>query len=140
MSSHPYVIHFPIALILLWPIVDVCGLLFRRPDISKVGLALLVAAVVSSLVATTTGQSAFDQAVKAHVEPELLETHSDKADALPWLLLGVLVVRTLGVLKLKKKAHVAAIAFGFLLFPLIYIVGETGGALVYDHGVGIERR
>src|SRR5207302_264051 len=73
MSVHPYFIHLPLVLILIWPIVDACGLALQRPDVSKVGLALLLVAVAAALAATTTGQSAFDEAVKAHVDPELLD-------------------------------------------------------------------
>jgi uncharacterized membrane protein len=138
MSLHPYVIHLPIVLILLWPIVDACGVAFHRPDVSKVGLALLIASIAAALAATTTGQTAFDEAVKAHVDPELLDTHADKANPFPWLLLGVAAVRTIGVLKLKRKAHVAAILLGFALWPLIYAVGESGGALVYEHAIGVK--
>jgi uncharacterized membrane protein len=137
MSVHPLVIHFPIVLILLWPIVDACGILIKRPEVSKVGLVLLLAAVAASLVGTVTGQSAFDQAVDLHVDPALLATHGDKGGLVPWLLLAVAAVRTLGVLKLKEKAHVAAIVLGVALWPWIYLVGQSGGALVYEHGVGV---
>ena len=49
MSLHPYVIHLPIVLILLWPIVDACGFGLHRPDVSNVGLALLLASVAAAL-------------------------------------------------------------------------------------------
>lgn len=135
---HPLVVHLPIALILLWPIVDGAGLLLRRPDVSGVGVALLIAAVAAALVATATGQAALDAATRAHVRPDLLATHADKANPLPWALIAVVAVRLLGSQRLGRRGQALAIAFGVAIWPWIFLVGQTGGALVFEHGVGVE--
>jgi uncharacterized membrane protein len=137
---HPLAVHFPIVLAFVWPVLDLVGLLTKRDDISRVALGILVTAVISSLFATVTGQAAFDLAIEAGISPELLNSHADDASLIPWLLLLVLVVRTVGVLKLGKRGHIAAIAAGFAACFLVYRAGETGGALVYRHGIGVDER
>jgi uncharacterized membrane protein len=132
------VVHLPIVMIVLWPIIDAVGLWRSKRDLSHAGLVFLLFGFLSALLGMVTGQQAFDAAVAAHADPELLNTHADKANPLPWLLLVVLVVRTLGVIKLKRAAHVAAIVLGVALWPWIWLVGSTGGALVFEHAVGVQ--
>lgn len=136
---HPMVVHFPIALVILWPIIDTAGLVLGRKDLTLAGLALLVAAVFASIAATVTGQSSFDAAVQLKVDPGLLNTHADDANLIPWMLLTILVVRSAGVLKFGKRGHVLSIALGFSMWIVIFAVGESGGALVYEHGIGVRR-
>jgi uncharacterized membrane protein len=137
--SHPVAVHFPIVLIVLWPLLDLAGLVLSRPDLCRAALALLGVAVIASLVATVTGDSAFHAAVEAKVDPELLNTHADNANLVPWVLLGVLAARAFLPRKLGKRGHAAAIVLGMSSWWLIYAVGQTGGALVFEHGVGVQR-
>lgn len=137
--SHPYLIHLPIALVFLWPLVDGAGLWLKRPDVSTVGFALLLLALMASFVAVVSGQSAFDAAIAQKADPALLDTHASPAGLVPWSLLVIVLVRSLGVVRLNKRAHFAAIVLGFLAWPLMYQVAAAGGALVYRNRIGVER-
>lgn len=130
--------HLPIALALVWPVLDLLGLALKRPDVSRVGFGLLIFAVVASLIATATGQAAFDEAVAVGVDPKVLNTHADDANLMPWALLLMSAIRWGAVQKLKVKGQVLAILLGLLLWPFVVGVGRSGGALVYQHGVGVE--
>jgi uncharacterized membrane protein len=135
---HPIAIHLPITLILLWPVIDAVGLLLKRTEVCSVALALLLLGVVVSLVATATGQAAFDAALAKGADPAVLNTHADDANLVPWLLLLVAAVRWAGAHKLKTKGHVAAIVFGVLMWPYVISVGNSGGKLVYEHAIGVR--
>jgi uncharacterized membrane protein len=135
---HPIAVHLPIALMMLWPVIDAVGLLLKRTDVSSVALALLVLGLVASLVATATGQAAFDAAIAKGADPKVLNTHADFANLVPWALLLLVAVRWAGVNKLKKKGHVAAIVLGLSMWPLVITVGHTGGKLVFEHAVGVR--
>jgi uncharacterized membrane protein len=134
---HPITVHFPIVLAFLWPILDFAGWWWKRPDLSKAAVGLLILLVVASFVSVVSGQSAFDTAVALKIDPQLLNTHADDANLVPWAMVLILIVRTAGVLKLGRRAHAAAIALGVSSWWLIYVVGASGGALVFDHGVGV---
>ena len=90
---HPMAVHLPIALILLWPIIDALGLALKRPDLSALALGLLCATVAISLFATATGQFAYDAAIADGVDPGLLATHADNANLVPWVLLLIAAAR-----------------------------------------------
>lgn len=135
---HPMATHLPIALALVWPLVDLLGLALKRPDVSRVGFGLLILAVVASLFATATGQAAFDEAVSLGIDPKTLNTHADDANLMPWALLLLVAIRWGAAQKLKTRGQVLGIVLGLLLWPFIVGVGRSGGALVYQHGVGVH--
>jgi uncharacterized membrane protein len=131
-------VHLPIALVLIWPWIDLAGWLSRRPDVSRVGVALLVFAIPASLFAVVSGQAAFDAAIVARVSPRILETHSEDGDLVPWLLLVIAIVRIAGGIKIGRPARIAAIALGLALGVFVFGVGRSGGALVFEHHVGLR--
>lgn len=131
-------VHFPIALVVLWPLLDMGGLFANRPDVSKAGVGVLLAALVFALAATLTGQAAYDVAVPAGHAPALLDSHASDADLVPWLLLAIVVLRLGGVRKFGRSAQIAAIVCGLVLALFVFQVGEAGGDLVFEHGVGVK--
>ncbi|MFO0723131.1 MAG: DUF2231 domain-containing protein [Myxococcota bacterium] len=139
LHLHPMVVHFPIALAILWPLVDLCGLLLKRPDVSRVGLALLGLGAVSALVATVTGQSDYDAAIARGFKPELLDAHADPGGLVPWMLLGTLAIRVLLPRRAGNKAQVLAIILGTIVAGWVAVVGYQGGRLSFGAGVGIDR-
>lgn len=137
MSWHAAVVHLPIGLAFVWPVVDLVGLLLGRPAVSWTGVGLLVACLVGSLVATATGQAEYDAAYAAGFAVELLDTHADFASLVPWVLLAVTAIRLWAPTKIGRAGHGIGIGLGFLFLALVIQTGRTGGALVYEHGVGV---
>ena len=137
-SWHPMVVHLPIALILLWPVIDGLGLALGRSDLSALALGLLCATVLFSLFATATGQFAYDAAIENGVSRRLLDTHADSANLVPWLILALAAVRAWLPTKLGRAGHWTAVALGVAAGAFIIVVGASGGELVYEHGVGVK--
>ncbi|CAN0576110.1 unnamed protein product, partial [Laminaria digitata] len=106
--------------------------------LQRLGLALLALAAISSLFATATGQAAFDAAVAQGVDPALLRTHTDNADLMPWILMALTALRAWLPTKWGTRGHAAAVLLGACLVPLGFVVGQSGGKLVYEHGVGVQ--
>lgn len=135
---HPMAVHLPIGLVLLYPFLELAAAVTRRRELSIVALSVLGVAVVSSLFASTTGEAAYDAAVEVGYAHEILETHEELAERVPWLLIAGFAVRFYLELKTKFGAWVGA-ALGLGLIAFIIRVGDTGGELVYQHGVGVKR-
>ncbi len=137
-ALHPIAIHLPIVLILLAPVIDALGLFTDSKHLSRLAVGFYVAIVVSSLFATATGQAAFDVAVESGVSGELLTTHADDANLVPWLSIVVVVLRFVAPQKLGRPGRMLALVAGLAMWPFIYLVGDSGGALVYEHGIGVR--
>lgn len=136
-TLHPMAIHMPLALILLWPWVDGLGLKLSSPHLMRLGFGLLGLTAITSLFATATGQAAFDEAVRRGIDAELLRTHTDNADLMPWILLLLAAARAWVPKKFGPRGHALVLVAGLLVWPLAIDVGDSGGALVFEHGVGV---
>lgn len=138
VNWHAAVVHFPIALATVAPLVDLVGQAIRRPAIAWTGVTLFGTAVVASLVATATGQAAYDAAYAAGVSVERLDTHGGLAGVVPWVLLIALAARLWLPTRSARFGAPLGLALGLLCAPLVVWVGATGGTLVYTHGVGVQ--
>ncbi|MFN2375965.1 MAG: hypothetical protein ABR538_05485 [Candidatus Binatia bacterium] len=139
---HPKLVHLPMALAVLLPLVSagllvawISGLLPRRTWV--VAVALQAVLVASSFLAMRTGENE-EEAVEAVVAESAIESHEEAAEFFTWTATGVLVLFAAASLLpgdgAARTTAAAATAASFLVLFLGYRVGQAGGALVYRHG------
>jgi uncharacterized membrane protein len=142
LPLHPRIVHMPIALAVLIPIVSLGliaawwrGLLPRRVWSVVVFLQLLL--VAGGFTAMRTGQSEEDR-VERVVSGTHVHAHEEAAEAFVW---GGVVVLALVIAAAVPRAErparflaVAAFAGTLVVLFLGYRTGEAGGRLVYTHG------
>ena len=139
---HPKLVHVPMALGVLMPLIAT-GLLvswWRKwlPARSWVlAIALQAALVGSGVVALQTGE-AEEERVERVVSENFIEEHEEAAEAFVWVSGGVLGVMFLALVLSRRRVGLtvaAAATLGTLVvFGLGYRTGQAGGALVYQHG------
>lgn len=139
---HPKLVHVPIALAVLMPLVA-GGLLFAwwrnwLPSRSWViAVALQAVLVGSGILALRTGEAEEDR-VERVVAERFIEEHEEAAEAFVWASGGVLAVMLLGLaLSSRRTGSVAATVatVGTLaVLGLGYRTGQAGGDLVYRQG------
>ena len=139
---HPKVVHLPMALAVLMPLVT-GGLLFawwrgwfdRRVWI--VVLLLQAVLVGSGALAMNTGEREEDR-VEQVVAEERIEAHEEAAESFVWASAALLLLMTVPLVLAEGRAR-RAVALGafagtLIVFGLGYNAGEAGGKLVYAHG------
>jgi uncharacterized membrane protein len=142
---HPRFVHFPIALLSTYVLLEIIGVVFKKEFFSKAAHLILFLGVLGALVAVITGNMAEEVAEmwedKGAIIPfgAMLE-HQKWATITVWYFAAVLVLRTVAVL---KKKFVGWFMYGFLILAivgsyLVYETGDHGGKLVYKYGVGTE--
>jgi uncharacterized membrane protein len=138
---HPKIIHFPIAFLLVYILLELTGAIFKKDFFSKTAHLFLLLGVLGALAAVLTGnqaENAFEGWNKT--TSVILEIHSTYANITLWYFTALLVIRT--YLFLRKKFNnlfrylfcVLAISGGYF----IYQTGEHGGEMVFQHGVGTK--
>jgi uncharacterized membrane protein len=137
---HPAIVHFPIALALLAPLVAVIvGLAIRGRAVDPRGWALVVAFQAllagSAWLAVETGEHE-EERVEEVVAERHIEEHEEAAERLLALAAAALVVSLAGVAtgRLGTAARVATVAVGAVVVAGAIAVGHSGGELVYRHG------
>jgi uncharacterized membrane protein len=139
---HPKLVHVPIALAILMPLVA-GGLLLAwwskwLPGRTWVIAVALQAVLVGSGVLALRSGEVEEERVERVVAERLIEEHEEAAEGFVWASGAVLAVMLLGLaLSARRAGPVAATAatFGTLLvLGLGYRTGQAGGDLVYRHG------
>lgn len=142
LPLHPKIVHLPIALAVLMPLIT-GGLLVAwwrdiLPRRAWWGAVVLQAILLATgLVARSTGE-ADEERVEAVVGEAALEAHEEAADAFTAAAaLALALTVAAGVVRREPAARglaAAATVASVLVLGLGYRVGQAGGRLVYQHG------
>ncbi|MBZ0199707.1 MAG: hypothetical protein K8H86_07565, partial [Ignavibacteriaceae bacterium] len=142
-SLHAKIIHFPIAFLMLYILLEFLGVTFKRDFFSKAAHLLLLLAVITALFAVFTGSQAKALAQKwgaggAVIPLNAIGEHEQYATIILWYFAVLLVVRSYLVFK-KKFSGVfkyGVLILAFIGGYLLYETSEYGGKLVYKYGLG----
>lgn len=138
---HPAIVHFPIVLAILTPIVALGALWAIRKGARPlrawgITTALLAALVASSWLAIETGEEQEDR-VKPAVPKGVVHEHEEAAESFLYLAGAVLLVSAAGLIHVPaigRTARILGTAGTLVLVGAGWKVGHTGGELVYKHG------
>lgn len=127
---HHKIIHFPIALLFIYPFIEFLSMFCKKDFFSFSSLIVLILGVIASLVAVLTGNQALHSIDKMNTELyHLAETHYTYANVVVWLFTAILFSRI--YLQLKKKYEgkwkIILLLLAFAGCYFIYQTGEYGG-------------
>ena len=144
---HPKLVHVPIALGVLMPLVS-GGLLLAwwREWLPRRGWLVVVALqailLVSGVMALRSGE-AEEERVEDVVAERFIEAHEEAAEVFVWASGGVLAIMLLAAALGPRRAGLstatAATLGTIVVLGLGYRTGEAGGRLVYQHGAAQAR-
>ena len=131
-SIHPKVVHFPIAFLMLYPIMELLLIITRKSFFSKAAFLFLVIGVVGSVFAVLSGNQAFELVNSwTNESREIFDKHQTFANLTIWYFLIILIGRYF--LFRKQKLNRTIISVLILLSLLgsyfVYQAGNYGGKL-----------
>lgn len=139
---HPKVVHFPVALAVLMPLVcaGVLFVQFRGWEPRRTWVVVVVFQAIlllSCAVALNSGENE-EERVERVVPERYIEQHQSAAQQFTWGAGVVLVIALLPPFLSKPPARhwaeVLTLAGTVLVLWLGYRTGDAGGHLVYEHG------
>lgn len=144
-ENHPRVIHFVIAFLMLYPLLEISGVIFKKDFFSKAAHLFLLIGTLGALAAVLTGNQALEVArvwedQGAIIQFGAITDHQEWANITLWYFAALLVLRTVFVIK-KKFTGIFQYIFIILAVVGSYFVfqtGDHGGKLVYQYGIGTE--
>ncbi len=140
---HPALVHFPIVLALLAPLLA-AGFLWaihtrRLPARAWLAIVVLQAAIVGAGWLTLEAGEDQEERVERVVRESTIEEHAEAAEWFLWIAGLTLPVAGAGLLTggLGTGARGLALAGSLLAALAVARVGHTGGELVYKHGAAL---
>lgn len=146
---HPLIIHFPIVLLLVAPVLVLIGALLApekgRP-LLYTALALMLIGTLSTFLAAATGEAAGKLAERSPQIDAVLERHEELADATRavfsflTVIFAAIIFAPKAFQKLSGRLVTTALPVVFLLFYgvgvlLLANTAHNGGRLVHEFGV-----
>jgi uncharacterized membrane protein len=145
---HPVIVHFPIALLLVAPILILLGTLLPRRSRPMLVAALILMAIgtTAAWIAVSTGEAAGELAERMTTAEAVVENHEELAEttsAIFTALTAVFAVIVLAPAAFKKELAPKILIPLNLAFLLFYGAGAVvlintaheGGRLVHEFGV-----
>ena len=138
MDAHPYIVHFPIALIILSFFYQCLTVFMPSRLPTQLTLWALVPGVLATIPAVLTGEKAEGSLTDIPEEVhDLIETHELFANITAWGGIILLCVWLYLVMKKvdNKQVQLLLLAFLGLLFTSVCVTGYIGGQLVHVHDI-----
>ena len=135
---HPFFVHFPIAILVVASVFDVYGVVRGIQQHTRTAYALQLMAGVAAILAAISGNLAETLVVGQELlhlgVVESFDKHISLGNAMIWINILVVVVRTFTVLEKKKWALKGWVfpSLSVALALLILITGLLGGALSHE--------
>jgi uncharacterized membrane protein len=145
---HPLVIHFPVALLLVAPVLVVLGACWKRhaSGLLMAALVIMVLGTAAAYVAVETGEAAAELADRTPEINPVLHHHQHLAERTRLVFTGLTVVFAAIVLvpaflkrEIKRPLQMAIYALFLILYAggalLLANTAHNGGRLVHEFGV-----
>ena len=142
LPLHPVIVHFPIVLAILAPLIALLVLIGQRTGRLSLRAWWFAAGcwgllALTSFVAVQTGETD-EEVVEAAVAESAIETHKERAEAFALSAYAVFVLSVLVMLGKSDRSRLVAgsvtLGAGLVIAGLAVGVGHSGGSLVYEYG------
>ena len=136
-NIHPLLVHFPIALLSSFFIVNLIAHFVKKDPLQTVATWLLYLGAVSAIFTVLAGFSAAETVAHNENVHDIMEHHEDVGISILSLSLGLSAWRIkTGVLQGWKNG--VFLTLSVLLFGLIIQGADLGGLMVYKYGVAVH--
>jgi uncharacterized membrane protein len=136
-NLHPMIVHFPIALLAAYFMLEVSGLALRRPSLRHVAAWMLYLGAAGAVVAATAGFVAAAQVPHGGQVHEIMEWHQRLMLTVSVLAVVLALWRGLGGMAVSTMAVGLTLFLATAMMGLMVFGTDLGGLMVYRYGVGV---
>ena len=138
VNVHPLIVHFPIAFLVAFFLIDLIGSLIRNDNLRRFAGGMLYLGTIAAAATVFLGFLAAASVEHGDNVHLIMEKH--KLFGLSVLCLSAVlsIWRLLSAVAIKGVTNIVFLLFAALLNILIMLGADLGGLMVYKHGVAVE--
>ncbi len=137
-NVHPLIVHFPIAFLIAFFVVDFCGSLFRKESLRQLASGFLYLGTITACAAVVAGLMAAESVNHGENVHLIMEKHKTIGFSILSLSVFLSIWRLLSGSVIKGFANAFFLLLALVLNILIVLGGDLGGLMVYKYGVAVE--
>lgn len=135
---HPLIVHFPIAFLIGFFLLEFIGVVLRGPGIRTAASWMLYLGALSATAAAVAGLIAADTVPHGSAVHDIMEWHERAGLTIAGLSSALAVWRLLSRERLSAMAEALHLFLGAIVVAAIVLAADLGGLMVYQHGVGVK--
>ena len=137
-NIHPVVVHFPIALLVMFFIVDLVASILQKDSWRQVATGMLYLGTIAAGVSVAVGLMAAGSVEHGENVHLIMERHKLIGISILCLSLMLSIWRLLSGGAIKGVTNIIFLIFAVVLNILIMLGADLGGLMVYKYGVAVE--
>jgi uncharacterized membrane protein len=137
-NIHPLLVHFPIAFLSAFFVLDVVGTLAKKTQWRSVASWFLYFGTVAAVFTVITGLIAADSVAHGQDVHGIMEHHEQIGISVVSLAIVLSIWRMKSGSLIRGGANSFFLILSALLFVLIMLGADLGGFMVYKYGVAVE--
>ncbi|MFK5948111.1 MAG: DUF2231 domain-containing protein [Methylococcales bacterium] len=137
-NVHPLIVHFPIAFLFTFLIMDLLGTLFQKEKWRELATGLLYLGTLAAGLAVLAGWQAEDTVEHGENVHLLIERHEFFGLTVLSLAVVLSIWRLASKGVIKGSANIVFILLAIVLNFAMILGADLGGTMVYKYGVAVE--
>jgi uncharacterized membrane protein len=137
-NVHPLIVHFPIAFLSAYLLLELFGVGLRRPSLRQLASWMLYLGAIGAAGAAGAGLLAASMVPHGGEVHELMEWHQGLMLAVTALAVVLALVRAFGGIAESAMAAGLSLFLGAVMMALMVGGTDLGGLMVYEYGVGVH--
>ncbi len=137
-NIHPLIVHFPIAFLSVFFLLEIIGVSFRRESLRKTAGAMLYCGALGALAAVAAGLHAASIVPHGEAVHEIMERHEQLGLTVAGLALVLSAWRLLARRTISGMANALYLFLSAIMVVCMIFGADLGGLMVYGHGVAVR--
>lgn len=134
-NLHPKIVHFPIAFLTMYPLMDLLFLISKKDFYSKAAFLFLIIGLIGALLAVLSGNQAYLASGNLDKGSLIIfNSHQTFANLTVWYFTGLLIIRVYFIVKQKLNFKIILMLFVLSLAGVYFALqaGNYGGKLAFS--------
>lgn len=137
-NLHPLIVHYPIALLTAFFLLEVAGVALRREGLRQAASWMLYLGAVGAITAMAAGLIAEDTVPHGESVHEIMEWHGRLGIAVATLSVILALWRIAAKAKFSLMAKTLYFYLAAIMLICMFVGADLGGLMVYQYGVGVK--